>query len=106
MTKTDIVNLLCERMGLTKQQARMAVGILISSIKESLLAGQKVSLRDLGSFAPRRRKAREVVNPQTQKPIQVGEHSTIVFRAGDGLKRRLKKDPNLSTDEGPSDLQS
>ena len=103
MTKTDIVNLLCKRMGLTKQQARTAVGILISSIKESLLDGQKVSLRDLGSFSPKRRKAREVVNPKTQKPMQVGEHSTIVFRAGDGLKRRLKKDSNASVDDRSSD---
>ena len=101
MTKTEIINLLCQKMNMPREQAKAAVGVVLTSIKEALAAGEKVYLKDFGQFTAKRRKAREAMNPQTHETVNVGEHSTVVFKPDSGLKRRLNKrlDSNTPTEK-------
>ncbi len=50
MNKADIINKVHEELGITKVDAEKAVETIMSSIVETLSAGQEVSIAGLGIF--------------------------------------------------------
>lgn len=91
MNKADLINLVSDRVGVSKKQAEMMLDSLVDGIIESLQAGDEVTLTGFGTFSARKRAAREGVNPQ--KPTErINIPATIVakFKAGKRLKDSLK----------------
>lgn len=85
MTKQDLVNEVA-KMGMTKKQAGIVVNTILDSIKESLAAGDRVSLVGFGSFSVKKRAAREGRNPRTGKPLKIRAKKVPVFKSGKALK--------------------
>ena len=50
MNKADIINKIHEELGITKADAERAVEVVMTSIVETLKAGQEVSIAGLGIF--------------------------------------------------------
>ena len=55
-----------------------AVQVLFAEIAAGLARGERVELRNFGTFTPRRRRARVGRNPRTGAAVEVGEE-TISF---------------------------
>lgn len=86
MTKTDLIDKIAEKTGLTKKDSGKALDAFIESVKEALAAGDKVQIVGFGSFEVRERAARKGLNPQTKSPIDIPARRVPVFKAGKDLK--------------------
>lgn len=90
MTKTDLINAVAEKAGLTKTDASKAVEATINAISGSLQRGEKVSLVGFGTFSVSERAARTGQNPQTGQKVEIPAAKVPKFKAGQGLKDALK----------------
>ncbi len=89
MTKTDLVEVVYERAGLSRKEAAEAVDSVLEIIKDSLRRGEKVKISGFGSFVVNRKRARRGRNPQTGAPLIIESRCVLSFKASDILKQRL-----------------
>ncbi|NMB96512.1 MAG: HU family DNA-binding protein [Clostridiaceae bacterium] len=90
MNKTDLVNSIAAKTGLSKKNSEVALNAVISSIEEALEKGDKVVLVGFGTFEVRNRAERKGRNPQTKEEIIIPASKAPVFKAGKGLKDKVK----------------
>ena len=90
MTKTDLIDALADRAGLTKVDAKKAVDIVTEVITKALARGEKITWTGFGTFEVRSRAARMGRNPQTGVPMRIPATKTPAFRAGKSLKDAVK----------------
>lgn len=86
MNKTELINSIAEKTGLTKKDSEKSVNAFLQSVEETLQKGDKVSLVGFGTFEVRTRKARTGRNPQTGDPIEIPASKVPAFKAGKALK--------------------
>lgn len=94
MNKTELVNAMAEKTGMTKVAAKAAMNACFDTIAEQLNKGQKVSLIGFGTFSVVDRKARTAKNPQTGAIVKVPAKKVAKFKAGNNLivaKKTTKK---------------
>lgn len=91
MNKTDLVNSIAAKSGLSKKNSEAALNAFIASVEEALQAGEKVVLVGFGAFEVRDRAARKGRNPQTKEEITIPASKAPVFKAGKGLKEIVNK---------------
>ncbi|MDP2705159.1 MAG: HU family DNA-binding protein [Patescibacteria group bacterium] len=90
MNKQSIVDVVAEKIGVTKTQAEQAVDAFIDSIVSTLTKGEEVSIAGLGIFATKTRAARQARNPRTGATIQVPSMKVPKFRPAKALKDAVK----------------
>lgn len=86
MNKTDLVNVVAEKAGLSKKAAEQTIGVVFEAITEGLVKEGKVQLVGFGSFEVKQRSARMGRNPKTKEPIQIPASKAPVFKPGKALK--------------------
>jgi DNA-binding protein HU-beta len=89
-TKAEFVDQVAAKSGLSKKDAGSAVDAVISSIEESLKAGNEVSFTGFGKFHVANRGAREGRNPRTGETMTIAASRVPRFTAGSGLKKAVK----------------
>jgi len=90
LNKSDLVNNVAERSGLTKKAASEAVEAVLDSISDALANGSKVTLVGFGTFEVRERAARKGINPATGQPIDIPASKVPAFKAGKSLREAVK----------------
>lgn len=91
MNKSELIEKVAEKTGLTKKDSGKAVEAVVSAIRAALEAGDKVSLVGFGTFDVRSRDARKGRNPQTGKEISIAARKVPMFKAGKPLKEAVGK---------------
>jgi len=97
VNKTQLVEKVARKTGLTLKDAKMVVDAIFSTVpKEGIIAselnaGRKVQITGFGTFQIRKRKKREGRNPQTGEPIEIPATRFPAFTAGRALKERIRK---------------
>jgi len=92
MNKAELIASIAEKAGLTKKDTEMALNSFVTSIEESLLAGEKVQLVGFGTFDVKERKARQGRNPRNpEQVIEIPASKAPVFKAGKALKDLVNK---------------
>jgi DNA-binding protein HU-beta len=97
MNKTELIEKVARKTGLTLKDSRAAVDAIFSTapkegiIASELSAGKRVQVTGFGTFMPRRRKKRKGRNPQTGKEITIAATRYPAFSAGKALKSRVAK---------------
>ncbi|MFA6161410.1 MAG: HU family DNA-binding protein [Patescibacteria group bacterium] len=91
MNKAELINVVAEKVGVTKKQAEDMIECLVATITGELTSGGDVTIAGFGQFLAKKRAGRMGVNPQnpTQK-IQIPSVTVPKFKAGKGLKDALK----------------
>jgi len=97
MTKTDLIDVVAEKTGLTKKDTGKAVNTTIDTIIDYLAqeAGKAEEKRDkvqfigFGTFETKDRAARKGRNPQTGEEITIPARTVPVFRAGKTFKEKV-----------------
>jgi len=89
MNKTDLINSIAAKTGISKKNCEAAVNAFMESVEEALVKGDKVVLVGFGTFEVRNRAARKGRNPQTKKEIDIPASKAPVFKAGKGLKDKV-----------------
>ena len=97
MNKTELIDKVAKKTGLTLKDSREVVETIFStSPKEGIIAveldaGRKVQITGFGTFMSRRRKKRMGRNPQTGEAITIPATKFPAFAAGKALKARIAK---------------
>lgn len=87
MNKTEFVNAVsAKNPSLTKKTVTEVVDSVISTIQETVAAGDSVSFVGFGTFSPKVRAARESINPATKETIHVEEKTVPTFKVGKSFK--------------------
>lgn len=86
MNKSELIDAIAEKGGLSKADAGKALDATIASISEALKEGDTVTLVGFGTFAVKERAARTGRNPQTGATIEIKASKVPSFKAGKGLK--------------------
>lgn len=89
MNKTDLVNNISSKSGLTKKDVESVLNGFLGEITDALVAGDKVQLIGFGTFETRKRAARAGRNPQTGNTIEIPESNVPAFKAGNKLKEAV-----------------
>ncbi len=90
MNKAELVEEVSGEVGLSKREAQKVIDAIIGTIRDTLAAGEKVTLVGFGTFGVRQRKARRGVNPQTGESIQIPAKKAPKFTTGKALKEKVK----------------
>ena len=91
MKKNELVEKVAEGASLTKADAERAINALVDAVSGALVEGDKVSLKGLGTFEVRERKARTGINPRTRETIEIPASKVPAFKASFTLKDAVNK---------------
>lgn len=89
MNKSDLTEKLAERADIPKVRAADYINILTDAIREALVADDKVTISDFGTFTVSKRREFIGHNPKNGEVMKVPSRKIPVFRAGKGLKNAL-----------------
>lgn len=91
MKKNELVEKVAEGASLTKADAERAINALVNAVSDALVEGDKVTLKGLGTFEVRERKARTGINPRTRETIEIPASKVPAFKASSTLKDAVNK---------------
>ena len=86
MNKTELVESIAQKTGLSKKDSESALNAFLDTVKETLKNDDKIQLVGFGSFA-----ARKGINPQTKEQIKIPASKAPVFKAGKALKNEVNE---------------
>lgn len=90
MNRSELIERLAMRHPqLRPQEVEEAVKHMLEKISASLASGNRVEIRDFGSFSLHYREARTGRNPKTGSSVQVPPKYIPYFRAGKELRERV-----------------
>ncbi len=91
MTKAEFIAAVAAKSDMTKKDTEKAISAVIDTITDTLAKGEKIQLVGFGTFEVRERAARDGINPQTKKKIQIKATKVPAFKAGSALKEAVAK---------------
>jgi integration host factor subunit beta len=89
MTKSDLIDRLCESEKLPKGRAELLVHIIFESMEAALRRGERIEIRGFGSFEIRHYRAYEGRNPRSGVTVSVRPKRLPFFKVGKELKERV-----------------
>ncbi len=89
MTKSDLIDVLCESQKLPKGRAELLVQVIFDSLEAALRRGERIEIRGFGSFEIRLYRAYEGRNPRTGEAVEVRPKRLPFFKVGKELKERV-----------------
>ena len=89
MTKSDLIDVLCETQKIPKGRAELLVQVIFESMEASLKRGERIEIRGFGSFELRSYRPYEGRNPRTGVRVSVQPKRLPFFKVGKELKERV-----------------
>jgi integration host factor subunit alpha len=90
MTKADIIERVCERVGgFSKRDAAEVIELVFDTMKDTLSSGEKIKISGFGNFSVREKSPRPGRNPQTGQEIMIEARRVLTFKASAVLKSAL-----------------
>jgi DNA-binding protein HU-beta len=89
MNKTDLIERLAARCGLSRNEAATVLDAFLETITETLRQGEDVTLTGFGTFHVKQRAARTGRNPRTGESVAIAASRVPGFKAGKSLKDAL-----------------
>jgi DNA-binding protein HU-beta len=90
VTKSEFIDQVADRAGLSKKDASDAVDAFLETVESTLKRGSEVTFSGFGKFSVASRSAREGRNPATGERIQIAASRVPKFTAGAALKKAVK----------------
>ena len=90
MTKSQLVDSVQARTGLTRKQSTDAVEAVLETVQEVLGRGGEVALTGFGRFSVSERGARTGKHPRTGEPMEIGATRVPRFAPASGLKQAVR----------------
>ena len=89
MTKSELIEAICEKNDLSKKAGGEIVDALFNTLQETIMAEGKFAYPGFGTFTAPKRAARTGRNPRTGATIKIKAAKVPKFRPGKGLKDAL-----------------
>jgi len=90
MNKTELIDAMASKSGLTKKDVAVALEAFTSTVTETLAKKDSVALIGFGTFSTSDRAAREGRNPSTGETMQIKASTVVKFKVGKTLKDAVK----------------
>ncbi len=90
MNKTELVNAIAEKSGLTKADAKSALDATLEAMGEALAKGDKIALVGFGTFSVVEKGERTGINPRTKETITIAPRKSVKFKHGAELHEKIK----------------
>jgi nucleoid DNA-binding protein len=100
MTKAEIINKISQQTGMSRKDAIVALEIFLSSIKDGLKLGEKVSLVGFGTFYLKHKRSRNGRNPRTGDQIQIPPKMIATFKPGKAFRMLVNEGVDSAEDDG------
>ena len=91
LTKAELADLLFERVGLNKREAKDMVEGFFEEIRQALERGDSVKLSGFGNFQLRDKPQRPGRNPKTGEEIPITARRVVTFHASQKLKAAVEQ---------------
>ncbi len=91
MLKSDLINILVAKRGMTQKQAEATIETIFESMKEALCRGENIEIRGLGAFHVKNYQGYQGRNPKTGQVIPVKPKRGLLFRTGKELRDRVNR---------------
>ncbi len=105
MLKSDLINILVVKRGVTQKQAEATIETIFDSMKIALCKGENIEIRGLGAFHVKHYEGYQGRNPKTGEVIPVRPKRGILFRTGKELRDRVNRpedEPKTAEGNGSS----
>ena len=86
MNKTELVEAVVKKTGLSKKDAGAALQAVIDAVVGAVAKKKKVQLVGFGTFESRKRKARTGKNPRTGEALKIAAATIPAFKPGKAFK--------------------
>ncbi len=86
LTKAELADLLFDKVGLNKREAKDMVESFFEEIRQTLEQGDTVKLSGFGNFQLREKPQRPGRNPKTGEEIPITARRVVTFHASQKLK--------------------
>ncbi len=97
MTKSELIDAVTDTANIPRKRAEEVVNLIFESMKESLIAGDRIEIRGFGSFKTKHYEPYMGRNPKTGKLIEVKAKVLPVFKVGKELKNRVNSGSRSSS---------
>ncbi len=88
MTRTELIELMHKKMpDKSRKEIEKAVGCIFEEILHALEGNRRVEIRKFGSFAVKKRRERQGIDPRNGNPISLQNRFTPFFKAGGALTK-------------------
>ena len=91
LTKANLSELLFEKVGINKREAKDIVESFFEEIRVSLEKGENIKLSGFGNFQIRNKPQRPGRNPKTGEEIPILARKVVTFHASQKLKTAVEK---------------
>lgn len=91
MIKTEFIEIMSEKAGMTKKDTEIALKAFMESIEEIVENGDEINFVGFGKFGVRERAERTGRNPRTKEEIKIAACKTPYFKPGKLLKDKANK---------------
>ncbi len=99
ITKRELVQRIAEKTGVQQVSAKEVIQSFLDEIITELAKGNRLEFRDFGVFEPKSKAQRVARNPRTGAKVQVPEKTTVKFKVGRLMKKRIQGE-SVDGDEG------
>lgn len=103
LTKAELAELLFDRVGLNKREAKDIVDTFFEEIRDALVRGDTVKLSGFGNFQVRNKPPRPGRNPKTGETIPIAARRVVTFHASQKLKSSVEQTGLPASIEDDSD---
>jgi nucleoid DNA-binding protein len=79
MNQGELTLAISKRFFLTQTESVEIIKFILSEITKDIKKGERISLRNFGSFTKEKRSSRKVRHPKTGKIITIPERVTVAF---------------------------
>ncbi|MBF38700.1 MULTISPECIES: integration host factor subunit alpha [Idiomarina] len=90
LTKAELAEVLFEKHGISKQDAKALVEEFFEEIRAALESGEQVKLSGFGNFELRTKGQRPGRNPKTGEEIPIKARRVVSFKPGQKFKSRVE----------------
>ena len=91
LTKAELADMLFEKVGLNKREAKDMVEAFFEEIRTALETGESVKLSGFGNFQLRNKPQRPGRNPKTGEEIPITARRVVTFHASQKLKALVEE---------------
>lgn len=91
MNKDEFIRFVAERSELPLYLTRRFMDAMISSIKDLVLSGERIYLRDFGTYYLKLRRGKIGRKVKTGDPVKIPPKYTPTFKPGEEFKRAAEK---------------
>src|SRR4051794_13980327 len=101
MTKSDLIEHLCQVQKLPKGRAELLVNTIFDCLEQALRRGERIEIRGFGSFEIRHYRAYQGRNPRTGSTVAVKPKRLPFFKVGKELKERVNAGARRGAKQAP-----